>query len=239
MESTSSYANFMKLNKLCLSRSKQKILHELTVELPPSGVTVLLGANGAGKSTLLSVLAGISQADSGIIALGGVKDVFLMPEPAAFYPQLTVKEQLMFVTKLFHSTDLDNRVAQAIETWKLDDVSNQLTQHLSLGFRQRLSLAQLMVSNAGLLLLDEPMNGMDPELLMTFKAQINHWKKAKSIIMATHIMHEAQELADWVVVMNQGQIIYSAAYTNEGSFHDIYQQAMQAQHAKYESLEKV
>ena len=229
MNKSSLQANFMKLNNLCLSRSKQLILNNLNVEFPINGVTALLGANGAGKSTLLSVLAGISQHDSGDFDRCGINDVFLLPEPAAFYPHLTVKEQLSFVTESFNPNDHDDIVNEAMTMWQLDGVSKKMTQHLSLGYRQRLSLAQLTVSNADLLLFDEPMNGMDPELMMAFKSQINLWKKSKSIIMATHIMHEAQEFADWVVVMNQGQIIYSAAYDNDCDFHDIYQQAMQFQ----------
>ncbi len=220
----------MKLNKLHLSRSKQVILQHVSAEFPVPGVVVLLGANGAGKSTLLSVLAGVSQVDSGSIEMGRLNDVFLMPEPAAFYPQLTVTEQLEMVANLNQKNHVDQVVNSAIEHWKLNPVASKLTKHLSLGYRQRLSLAQLMVSEADLLLLDEPMNGMDPEVVAVFKSQINQWKVSKCIVMATHIMHEAQEMADWVVVMHQGRVIHSAPYRNQQDFHDIYQLAIQSDH---------
>ncbi|VAW47334.1 hypothetical protein MNBD_GAMMA02-516, partial [hydrothermal vent metagenome] len=218
---------YMKLKQLCLSRSKQMILHDLNAQLPSTGVTVLLGANGAGKSTLLNVLAGISELDSGTLQLAANTSVCLMPEPAVFYPQLTVVEQLNFVANLFGQNFDPSCIEAALDVWQLQAVKDKLTQHLSLGYRQRLSLAQLTVAAADLWLLDEPMNGMDPEVLSVFKQQIEALKLSKGIIMATHIMHEAQELADWVVVMHQGQIIYSEAYDNGTPFHELYQQSIQ------------
>ncbi|WP_162846843.1 ATP-binding cassette domain-containing protein [Marinicella litoralis] len=220
----------MKLNKLCFTRSGQKILDQIEDDWPSTGVVVLLGANGAGKSTLLDVIAGIKKADSGELILQQSHSKFLMPEPAAFYPYLTVKEQLNFIADMFVNVQPDLQVENAMEVWQLHPVADKLTKNLSLGFRQRLSLAQLALSNADILLLDEPMNGMDPEILSVFKEQVLTWKKTKSVIMATHIMHEAQILADWVVVMFQGKIIRSHAYSEEISFHQIYQKAIDDYH---------
>ena len=226
-------AKRMKLKQLYLSRSKQMILENLNLDLQSTGVTVLLGANGAGKSTLLSVLAGISEIDSGSIDLIGNTSVCLMPEPAVFYPQLTVLEQLGFVAELFKQKSASSRIEAALDVWQLQAVKQKLTQHLSLGYRQRLSLAQLTVSNADLWLLDEPMNGMDPAVLSVFKQQLLTKKKTKAIIMATHIMHEAQDLADWVVVMHQGKVIHSAAYDHQTDFHQLYQQALEQHHTNF------
>ena len=221
-------AKYMKLKQLYLSRSKQMILHDLNAELPSRGVSVLLGANGAGKSTLLNVMAGISEVDSGSLNLADHSSVCLMPEPAVFYPQLTVAEQLAFVADLFKQKSDWSLIEGNLDLWQLQSVKNKLTQHLSLGYRQRLSLAQLTVSGADLWLMDEPMNGMDPDVLAVFKQQVQALKKNKAIIMATHIMHEAQDLADWVVVMHQGMIIYSEAYDNSTEFHELYRQAIHA-----------
>ncbi len=227
MEINPQTANQLKLNKLCLTRSNQKILHGVDVELPTPGVTVLLGANGAGKSTLLNILAGVTQADSGQIDAPSQNKACLMPEPAVFYPHLTVEEQLKYVAELF---GVDGGVASVIDLWQLNSEAKKLTRHLSLGYRQRLSLAQLMVSQADLLLLDEPMNGMDPEVMAVFKQQMDIWRQSKTIIMATHIMHEAQNMADWVVIMHQGQVIQSSAYQHEMSFNELYQNAINQHH---------
>lgn len=230
-KSSISKAKPMKLKQLCLTRSGHMLLKRIDLNLPSTGVTVLLGANGAGKSTLLNVIAGISDFDTGELELVENTRVCLMPEPAVFYPRLTVKDQLEFVASLYGRQVNDDQIEAVLERWQLADVSKQLTQHLSLGYRQRLSLAQLDVSEADLWLLDEPMNGMDPQILQEFRQQIHQLKFKKGIIMATHIMHEAQELADWVVVMDQGKVIHSAAYDRQIQFHDLYQQAMHAHHA--------
>lgn len=214
----------LKLKALCLERSNHKILSNLSLSLPNPGLTALIGANGAGKSSLLKVLAGLSQASSGSIDFAALDQVFLLPEPANFYPNLTVKEQLSFVAELFGAGA--NDVNQAIDLWQLAEQSNKLTKHLSLGYRQRLSLAQLTVSDADLLLMDEPMNGMDPAVMAVFQQQIKHWRKSKVVLMATHIMHEAQSMADWVVVMHQGQVLHSAAYHGE-DFHELYRSLLQ------------
>jgi ABC-type multidrug transport system ATPase subunit len=189
---------------------------------------VLLGANGAGKSSLLSVLAGISAPDLGVVEMSTSSKAFLMPEPAAFYPQLTVQEQLMFVAGLFDIEGAAQLVDELMSHWQLQAVKKKLTKQLALGYRQRLSLAQLALSDAEVMLLDEPMNGMDPEIMTVFKQQVMQWKINKSLVVATHIMPEAEAMADWVVVMFQGRIIHSAAYHHDISFSEIYQQSIAA-----------
>ncbi len=216
----------MKLNQLLLKRSGQIILNDIEDSWPEQGVVVLLGANGAGKSTLLEVISGVKEADSGDVILSSEKKSFLMPEPASFYPYLSVREQLSFVDGLIEKEVKQKKIDEVMGVWQLTQVADKLTKHLSLGFRQRLSLAQLSLSESDILLLDEPMNGMDPEIMSVFKSQISSWKKTKLIIMATHIMHEAQLLADWVVVMYQGQIVRSEPYKNQKGFHEIYQEAI-------------
>ncbi len=228
----------MKLNKVCLSRSHQNILHKLDAEWPDTGVVVLLGANGAGKSSLLNLLAGVETPDSGEIFFKNQSSHFLMPEPAKFYPHLTVSEQLSFVAQLCQQPFNNDQMDDLLREWQLSEVADKLTAHLSLGYRQRLSLAQLDLSAADVLLMDEPMNGMDPAVMQVFKEKVTNWKNNKLIVMATHILHEAQQLADWVVVMERGQMIYSEAFDQSMAFHEIYHQAIQQHHqsAKDETL---
>ncbi len=223
----------MKLNQVFLKRSKQIILDHLQLQLPTQGVVVLLGANGAGKSSLLAVMAGLSEIDGGELDRGGIKQAFLMPEPASFYPHLTVREQLQFVAGLNQVNDAKEQVERQLDQWQLLPVADKLTQHLSLGYRQRLSLAQLDLVDADLLLLDEPMNGMDPDLLQAFKQRLKQWQQHKLVVMATHIMHEAQAHADWVVVMAAGQVKYTAAYQHTEDLAHIYQTALTGEAARH------
>ena len=222
----------MKLNQVFLKRSKQIILDHLQLELPAQGVVVLLGANGAGKSSLLAVMAGLSEIDAGELDRGDIKQAFLMPEPASFYPHLTVREQLQFVAALNDVSNASKQVEQQLDQWHLLPVADKLTQHLSLGYRQRLSLAQLDLVDADLLL-DEPMNGMDPDLLQAFKQRLKQWQQHKLVVMATHIMHEAQAHADWVVVMAAGQVKYTAAYQHTEDLAHIYQTALTGEAARH------
>lgn len=217
----------LKLNALSLSAYVQKILADVTIDLPNPGVTVLLGANGAGKSSLLNVMAGIISPSSGEFNQHDIRTVAYMPEPASFYAHLTVREQLGFIAHLYAASEAS--VDQVIELWQLSDQENKLTKHLSLGYRQRLSLAQLSLADADLLLLDEPMNGMDPEVMAVFKQQVSHWRENKAVVMATHVMHEAAQLTDWVVVMQRGEVVYSAPYQNE-NMNELYQQAIDSHH---------
>ncbi len=229
MENRSHGANYLKLKNLCLSRSGQLILNDLSLELPAQKLTVLLGANGAGKSTLLHVLAGLVSPDSGAVTAGNDVTRSLVPEPAVFYPYFSVAEQLAFVAgQSAASAKLD----QVITDWQLTAVLDKKTRHLSLGFRQRLSLAQAILLQPDWLLLDEPMNGMDPDLLDLFKQQINQLKTHCTVVMATHIMHEAQSLADHVVVMYLGQVVGQCANRPGLSFHDYYQQCIHAHHGQ-------
>lgn len=221
----------MKLNKVCVNRTGQNILKDLNVELPEKGMIAMLGANGAGKSTLLKLMAGLIKCDKGTIS-HRLNSCFLMPEPAVFYPYLTVQEQLLFTAQINGVTEAQQRVSQVTKLWQLNQYRNHLTKHLSLGYKQRLSLAQLDLSDAQLLLMDEPMNGMDPEVLQIFKTQIEILKKQKLIVMATHIMQEVQALADWVLVIYQGTVIYSNVYDQGTGFQQIYQSAVDTHQAK-------
>lgn len=227
----------MKLNKVCFLRSKQKILDQLHAEWPDAGLVVLLGANGAGKSSLLNILAGVDVPDSGQVLMRPNLTKFLMPEPAKFYPNLTVSEQLALVAHISNQQMTKATMQALLSDWQLTAMADKLTQHLSLGYRQRLSLAQLELSAADVLLMDEPMNGMDPKVMSVFKEKIMDWKTDKSIIMATHILHEAESMADWVVVMEQGRIIHSAENDQTQSFHEIYQQAIAAYHQQLTEAE--
>ena len=229
MEQLLKNANSMKINQLCLSRSGQEILQQMTADLPDTGVVVLLGANGAGKSTLLEVMAGLLQPDQGDIQGLDPLSRYLLPEPAVFYPYLTVREQIQFVAWQMQRGAID--LQPVLQRWGLDEMADRLTRQLSLGYRQRLSLAQLDVSGADVLLMDEPMNGMDPQVMTDFQHQVMQWKSDKLIVIATHIMQEIETLADWVVVMHQGQLITSRAHEPQLGFQKIYQQAVNDWHA--------
>lgn len=225
MEHTKNSAKHLKLKGLCLSRSGEKILSNVSLNLPSPGVSVLIGANGAGKSTLLKVLAGINSPDSGELSMCSMSR-FYMPEPAVFYPRLSVLEQLEFVAGLFEASA--DKVSEAVSTWQLKNQQHKLTKHLSLGYKQRLALAQLSLSDTNIFLMDEPMNGMDPDVLDVFKQQVANWKQSKTLIIATHVMQEVAYLVDWVVVMHQGKVVSTEPFQSGQSLSQIYHQSLKS-----------
>jgi ABC-type multidrug transport system ATPase subunit len=197
----------IKVKNLTLRRQGRVLIDNLNVSFPANGLVALLGANGAGKSTLLRVLAGVSKATEGSLYRANELTIGWMPEPARFYRQLSVEEQLLLQADLLALPDPEQAVHKVLTEWRLEIVKNQRTEHLSLGYRQRLSLAQALLAPVDVLLLDEPMNGMDPDLMQQFKRFIADFKQHKLVIMATHLMAEVSELTDRVMVMHQGQLL--------------------------------
>lgn len=218
------------LQNLSLVAGSTEILQQLDLQLPERGLTVLLGANGSGKSTLLRLLAGVVLPTVGEICLPddwSVAEVAYLPEPAVFYHHLTVVEQLSLVAN--QRQQGREAVQTAIELWQLQAVANQRTSQLSLGYRQRLGLAQALLREPKLLLLDEPMNGMDPELAAFFEQQMKQLKERCCVVMATHLLHHVDDWVDFVVVMHQGRILAAEQKPKAQGLYDFYQSVMQQQ----------
>ena len=221
----------IELDNLSVIRQGHHLLRNIQLSLPAQGLVVVLGANGAGKSSLLRVLAGVSEATAGTIRYRSDVRIGWMPEPASFYPQLTVHEQLLLWADLQAVEQAQTAVEQMMTDWGLVGVRNQTTLHLSLGYRQRLSLAMALLPAVDVLLLDEPMNGMDPDLMQQFKNRLTELKQRHLVILVTHLMAEVSVLSDWVLVMQQGQIILQQDVRTQNidavGLMNIYQQAFQ------------
>lgn len=200
------------LENVCWRRNGRNLLHEIELFLPDHGLVLLLGANGAGKSSLLKILAGVSQVSSGKIHSQDMARVGWMPEPARFYDYLTVREHMFLQADLLALNNPETSVNTLMEQWQLMEVNDYLAKHLSLGYRQRLSLAMALLGQPKVLLLDEPMNGMDPSLLQHFKAFLADIKKHTLVLMATHLLAEASDLADHCIVMHQGALLSHRSY---------------------------
>ncbi len=202
-------------------------LNNVSVHFEDKKLTVLMGNNGAGKSTVLSLLAGIIKADVGAVHYNRqltAREVGYLPEPAVFYDHLTVKEHLAFQAGRFGLLPMN--IKQASDMWQLDQVANKKTSTLSLGYRQRLALAQVWMQRPRLLLFDEPMNGMDPELMQLFQSQLRQWKSQCCVIMASHMLDQIDDLADAWVVMAAGEVLASGPCDRKMSLYWYYQQSI-------------
>ncbi|MBL4660664.1 MAG: ABC transporter ATP-binding protein [Alcanivoracaceae bacterium] len=193
------------------------ILNNIDFELHGFQVVTLLGPNGTGKSTLLKSLAAQLYCQQGHILLNDIdaekcRSLYLtkigyMPENALIIPELTVMEQLQLMANGKQLQDTHNAIESVIEQCQLKNVLDKRTCQLSLGFTQRLNLAQAIMNKPQLLIMDEPLNGLDPHLIIEFRNIIKQLKKDTLIIMSTHYLAEAQTISDRVLIMQNGQML--------------------------------
>lgn len=186
------------------SFGKQLVLKDVTLDIPDGQVVGLLGPNGAGKSTLMMVLIDLWRADSGHVTVP--QRIGYLPENNPLYDEMYVSEYLSFMaglTKVSHKKDV---VEQLIERVGLTPERHKHIRELSKGYRQRVGLAQALLGNPELLILDEPTTGLDPNQLVEIRALIRDLGKERTVILSTHIMQEVHEMCDRVVILDHGQI---------------------------------
>ena len=201
-------------------------LNDVTVTVPP-GITGLLGPNGAGKSTFLKLVTGQLKPSKGTIQVLGApiwdnpplySRIGFCPEQDAFYDRMTGLE---WVTALVRLNGLDNGSADAaarrsLEQVDLMDAANKKIGAYSKGMRQRVKLAQAIVHDPELLILDEPLSGMDPLARRKTIRFIREWARAgKSVLVSSHILHEIESMTSNILLINNGRILA------EGDVHHI------------------
>jgi ABC-2 type transport system ATP-binding protein len=201
-------------------------LNDVTVTVPP-GITGLLGPNGAGKSTFMKLITGQLKPSKGAVRVLGepiwgnhslYRRIGFCPEQDAFYERMT---GLAWVTALVRLNGLGEEDAKAaalraLEAVDLVDAANKKIGAYSKGMRQRVKLAQALVHDPELLILDEPLTGMDPIMRRRTIRQIKEWARAgKSIIVSSHILHEVEAMTSNILLINNGRILA------EGNVHQI------------------
>lgn len=211
------------------SFGSQQVLRDVTLSIPEGQVLGLLGPNGAGKSTLMKILIGLWRADSGSVAVP--ERIGYLPENNPLYDEMYVAEYLEFMAGLTLNSEALNGAANKREALNSEAINgaaiNTLIERvgltperhkhireLSKGYRQRVGLAQALLGNPQLLILDEPTTGLDPNQLVEIRALIRDLAKAPmtndqspmTIILSTHIMQEVSAMCDRVVILDHGVI---------------------------------
>jgi ABC-2 type transport system ATP-binding protein len=193
----------------------------------PAGITGLLGPNGAGKSTLMKLITGQLKPSKGMLTVLGepiwhnaaiFSRIGFCPEQDAFYERMTGLEWVTALVGLNGQGETASRdmAARALETVGLSDVSGKRIAAYSKGMRQRVKLAQAIAHDPELLILDEPLSGMDPLVRRRIIRLIKDWGRAgKSILVSSHILHEIESMTPNIVLINQGRILA------EGNVHQI------------------
>src|SRR5262245_62023145 len=178
-----------------------------------------LGPNGAGKTTTMRILTGYMPATEGKAIVAGF-DVFdqpieakrrtgYLPETPPLYPDMSVIEYLTFVSKIkgVPSADRRSRVQQVMQRTRIDDMANRLCSKLSKGYKQRVGLAQALIHNPDVLILDEPTAGLDPKQIIETRQLIKELAGDHTIILSTHILPEVSQTCQRVVIINKGRVV--------------------------------
>ena len=178
-----------------------------------------LGPNGAGKTTTMRILTGYMPATEGKALVAGF-DVFdqpieakrrtgYLPETPPLYPDMTVQEYLSFVAKIkgVPPAERRERVQQVMVRTRVDDMASRLTSKLSKGYRQRVGLAQALIHNPDVLILDEPTAGLDPKQIIETRQLIKQLAGDHTIILSTHILPEVSQTCERVVIINKGRVV--------------------------------
>ncbi len=183
---------------------QQQVLQDVSLEIPEGQVLGLLGPNGAGKSTLMKILIGLWKADSGTVQVPA--NIGYLPENNPLYEEMYVVEYLQFMAGLEGIQNTEYRVQTLIERVGLTPEKHKHIRELSKGYRQRVGLAQALLGDPDLLILDEPTTGLDPNQLVEIRSLIRTLGRDRTVILSTHIMQEVREMCDRVVILDHGEI---------------------------------
>ena len=187
---------------------------DLSFHLDPGSVTVLLGPNGAGKSTILKAIIGFLRYD-GSITVGGYPNkttqarrlLGYIPEMPALYPNLTVSEHMEFIARAYRMSGYKERIDALLRRYELDDKRRKFGDELSKGMQQKLNICLGLLPDPSMLLLDEPMIGLDPHAIKELKSQIEEMRaQGKTLLVSTHIIDSVDMLWDRTLIMQQGRI---------------------------------
>lgn len=217
--------NAVEIKNLTKLYGANKALNDISFSVKKGEIMGFLGPNGAGKSTTMNIITGCISANSGSASVCGcdvlenpkiVKGkIGYLPENPPLYFDMTVGEYLDFVYELKKvKNDKKQHIAEVMELVKISDMKNRMIKNLSKGYKQRVGLAQALIGNPEVLILDEPTVGLDPKQIIEIRNVIKEIGKQRTIILSTHILQEVEAVCDSVTIISHGKIV--AQNTIEG-----------------------
>jgi len=205
----------IEVNNISKSYGAQKALDNISFAVKKGEIVGFLGPNGAGKSTLMKILTTYIAADEGSAAVNGFdvnsqakavqQSIGYLPEHNPLYLDLYVREYLAFNADVYKIAK--SRIEEVIQLTGLSNESHKKIGQLSKGFRQRVGLANALLHNPDVLILDEPTTGLDPNQLVEIRNVIKNVGKDKTVFLSTHIMQEVEAICDRVIIINNGQLV--------------------------------
>jgi ABC-2 type transport system ATP-binding protein len=197
---------------------EQKALDNVSFEVKKGEIVGFLGPNGAGKSTMMRIITGFIPATSGFVFVNDIdissntteikKIIGYLPENNPLYPEMYVREYLGFMASVYKmSNSLKKQIDNVIEITGLAPEQKKKIGSLSKGYRQRVGLAQALIHNPDVLILDEATSGLDPNQIVEIRNLIREAGKEKTVLFSTHIMQEAEAICDRVIIIDKGVIV--------------------------------
>ncbi len=208
----------IKVKNLTKTYVREKALDNVSFSLGEGDILGFLGPNGAGKSTTMNIITGYLSADSGTVEIDGIdilenpteakKKIGYLPEIPPLYNDMTVQGYLEFIFKLKKiRLPMREHISKICDMVKITDVKGRIIKHLSKGYRQRVGLAQALLGEPPILILDEPTVGLDPQQIIEIRKLIRDLGKKHTIILSSHLLSEVQAVCDKIIIINNGKIV--------------------------------
>lgn len=204
---------------------KNKIAVDRVSVTLEQGVVGLLGANGAGKTTLIRMICGILEPSSGTVSFNGVNAgreeyramLGYLPQDFGYYPEFTARDFLLYFAALkgIPKRQARQRTDELLELLTLQDVAKKKIKTFSGGMKQRLGIAQALLNHPKLLVMDEPTAGLDPKERVKFRNILDTLGEESLVLLSTHIVSDVEHIADEVLMMKDGQLIFKGPWTQE------------------------
>jgi ABC-2 type transport system ATP-binding protein len=207
----------IRVSGLTKDYGNRRAIENLNFNIEKGEIVGFLGPNGAGKTTTMRILSGFLPPTYGEVEIGGFdiiaaslevrKIVGYLPETVPLYSEMTVFDNLKYMADLRHLKNAEDRVYEVLELIHMKDRAEGYTSNLSKGMRQRVGLAQALLHHPEVLILDEPTIGLDPAQILEVRKLIREIGKEHTVLLSTHILSEAQQVCDRVLIINKGQIV--------------------------------
>ncbi|MBD5445112.1 MAG: ABC transporter ATP-binding protein [Lachnospiraceae bacterium] len=211
----------IKVENLVKKYGDHVAVDHLSFEVEKGQIYGFLGPNGAGKSTTMNIMTGYLAASDGLVEINGhdiltepeaaKKCIGYLPEIPPLYPDMTVWEYLYFVAELkkLPKAEREDQIQEVMEMVEIEDVSERLIKNLSKGYRQRVGLAQAIIGYPDIIILDEPMVGLDPKQIIEIRELIKRLSENHTIILSSHILSEVSTICDHIMIISKGKLVAS------------------------------
>lgn len=234
----------LETKNLCKRFRKQNANDNICLQVKENTVYGLLGPNGAGKSTLLKMITGMTIPTSGKILFDGkemkrsdLQYVGALIENAPIYENLTAKENLKVRTLLLGLPD--SRIEEVLEMVDLQNTGRKCAGKFSMGMKQRLGIAMALINHPKLLILDEPMNGLDPIGIKDLRRMIRSFpKQGMTVVVSSHILNEIEQIADEVGIIVNGKLLYQESLSESQNLETLFMNIVEKEGALHDEIYK-